>query len=223
MSNRFVSRAVGAAIVAVLLALTASTASAQCAGFSSDLTVANTGLSSFPAPTGSYGTVCVTLNGTGTQATISYTAAAGFGFIDGGSVDANVSGTFTAGSVSGNSPNNSYTLTANGGCPPPVDGIGCYNAIVDSPTSSPGDTSTFITFTLNGNWADFNSVLTANKLGYDAGAHITVNGSDCGGSPCTGFAAETAGTSTVPEPTSIALLGGVLLFATNRLRKRFVS
>ncbi|HSU59407.1 MAG TPA: PEP-CTERM sorting domain-containing protein [Bryobacteraceae bacterium] len=193
-----------------LLTLGAGIASADT--FTSTLSTPNSALS---AVTGPYGEVLVSLTSS-TMATITFTADSGFLFTDGSSVAANGSFSFT--SATGDCSSCAYSSGGTGN----VDGVGSYNAIVDSGNSGPGGRSSTITLdvTATGStmWSSASQVLSAtgNGSGFDAAAHIFVtSGANTG---LTGFAAEPAGT--VPEPTAILLLGSSMIGLGAIVRRR---
>jgi len=178
------------------------------------LSIGNSGLSGFPGP---YGSVDVTLVDS-KHATIDFTSnsAAGYYFVDGGSVAVNVDATsWTLGTVTGNSTSGSYSNGGSGN----EDGFGSFKQTINSPNSGGTNRSTEITFSLtdiSGIWSSAADVLTGNSQGYLAAAHIGV----CTSSPCTGSGAHalaTTGfavngaTTPVPEPGSLALLGTMLI------------
>src|SRR3954451_20507091 len=83
MSSSPTSRLYSTLIIAVLILLTASGASAQtCSGFTSQLNAPNTaalyGGTGYTPTGGSFGTVCVTLNASSTVATITYNVNGGY-------------------------------------------------------------------------------------------------------------------------------------------------
>jgi hypothetical protein len=185
--------------------------------------------SSYPGP---YGIVTVSLDATKKIATITFDAASGFLLGAAGAVAVNLStSSFTLGSITGS---NSFA----GFTPGPYSNVGAgtegggFGSFTRRITSFDGYThsSTEISFTVTNasGWGSASNVLAKNASGYDAAAHVFVCGSSAtsscdphapGGAPLTGYAGESV--AAVPEPTSIALLGGVLLFATNRLKRRF--
>jgi hypothetical protein len=188
------------------------------------LSAGNTALTS-AGFTGPYGTATVTLDASGTVATVTFTAATQiigattyqYMFGDGSSVAVNVNaGSWTLGAVTGTcvgctgfSPG-PYT---NGGAGS-VDGFGSVNQTINS---FDGFTSaaTVITFTLtntSGTWASDASVLTANNQGTIVGAHIFVTlfpANASNSALVTGFAAN--GGAVVPDGgTTVMLLGAAL-------------
>jgi hypothetical protein len=223
-----------AVAIAFLLTFGSTRASADILSF--DLTTANTSgtppLSAFSGPF-----VTVTVNqASSTSATITFvsdtktsgnadcTAGTPCTYLmgDGGTVALNVSGTFTAGPVTENGTYKS-TNTPGGN----EDGFGSFNLSIDN-TDGFSDTATSVSFTLTatgGNtWATAADVLTANSNGADAAAHIFVSSAACTGACSTGYAAGSSGggtiTSTVPEPSSLALLGGMLVLLAKGLRSK---
>jgi VPDSG-CTERM motif len=176
--------------------------------FPSTLNVGNSDLTGngFNPP---YGTVDVSL--TGQVATITFTAAAGYEFGDGGAADVNVNSTnFTAniGSVT-ESPGSSLFDSFSSGN---ADGFGDFNLKLNNKDFSVGFTT--ISFTVTNNnllspWLTTSDVLAFNASGFDAAAHIrsTVNNP----TGITGFAGEGFGTPSTPDSgTTAMLLGGAL-------------
>jgi hypothetical protein len=225
MLKRFATLASGAAFAVSLLF--PSNAFSQCQ-FTSLLNSPNDALNAFPPPGGSYGTVCVNLVNSAT-ATITFTASDGFlfGAVDAMALNINTAGPFAASASAITFPgHNSPSLTITS---PPgsqvVGGQGVFNLVAANSDGFP-DSFQIGTFTVNllaGSFANAASVLAFNASGVDAAAHIFVCAdaacSIAGGASATGFAGETGGT--VPEPTTVTLLGGVVLYVTSRLRKRF--
>jgi hypothetical protein len=165
---------------------------------------------------GPYGTVNVTLSGQ--TATITFTADAGFGFVDGSSAAVDVNSTdFSTGTVS-ETPDNSPTFQTG---LQQVDGFGKFNLTINDANASVKVST--ITFTVTNNvdtlWTTPSDVLTFNASGYDAAAHVFSTG---GG--ITGFVAENGtGIPTVPDSGATAmLLGGALagLSVVRRYLKR---
>jgi hypothetical protein len=157
---------------------------------------------------GPYGTVNVSL--VGQVATITFTANAGFAFVDTDAADVQLdSANFTADptSVSPNTVAEPFTGFGSG----QVDGFGTFNLTVNYKDSSvPLST---ISFTVTNNdlsdlWTGANDVLAFNGSGFDAAAHIILTD----GSGFTGKAGENGtGIPTVPDSgTTAMLLGGAL-------------
>jgi len=108
-----------------------------------------------------------------------------------------------------------------------ADGLGTFNLDLknDDGFGQAFQTATITVDLTTGTFASASSVLTGNSpQGIDAAFHIFVCGDAActvaGGASVTGYAGETTSSTSVPEPTSVALLGGVVLFMTSRLRKR---
>jgi hypothetical protein len=166
---------------------------------------------------GPYGTVDVSL--TGQTATITFTADAGFFFVDGSSAAVNLStSSFTHSAVATETPVSDFKDFTSS--PPPVDGLGNFSLIVDNNNASVKVST--ITFTVTNSlatWVTASDVLAFNAKGFDAAAHIFSTG---GG--ITGFAGENGtGVPTVPDSgTTAMLLGGALagLGVMRRLVKR---
>ncbi|SRR6266567_2760728 len=151
--------------------------------------------------TGPFGTVHVDLTSS-TTATITFTAASGYQFIDGSAVAVNVNAT-------------SWTVsafTSNGGPVTDsgsqnVDGFGQFNQTGSQQNASNG--ATVISFTLtntSGTWASATNVLAFNANHWLVAAHVFVVGSN----GITGFVAGPKG-GTVPDGgTTVMLLGAAL-------------
>jgi hypothetical protein len=171
-----------------------------------------------------------------THATITFTSDIVGGniylFGDGGSVAVNVNATsWTLGAITGTGPSG-----AGFGPPGPYsdggagneDGWGSFNQTINS-FDGYTNSSNSITFGLtdvSGTWASENNVLTANKGGSLAAAHIFVAANPpvlAAGALATGFAAGNSGgppPQQVPEPGMLALLGMGLLSLTGMRRRR---
>jgi len=215
------------AVLAVSLIALAGFTSMAGAVLSFDLGLGNPAISGFPGPYAN-----VTVNRTdATHATITFTSYTNSGNIyllgDGGSVAVNVNAaSWAIGSFSGANAGVGFTPGpySDGGAGN-EDGFGSFNQTVNSfdGFQHSSDTISFVLTNTGGSWAGDADVLTGNGSGYRAGAHIFVTSSPANASNvvlATGFATEGGG-NTVPEPTSMLLLGlGLAGFGAARRRKK---
>jgi hypothetical protein len=149
--------------------------------------------------TGPFGTVLVNRTSS-TTATITFTAAAGYLFVDGGSVAVNVNAnTWTIGNFTSNGEPVSDAGAGN------EDGFGSFNQKVSMQDSSNG--ASIISFVLtntSGTWLTAANVLAFNLQNWLVAAHIQI------ATGLTGFAAGPGG-GTVPDGgTTVMLLGAAL-------------
>jgi hypothetical protein len=192
-----------------------------------NLGLGNAAMAGYPGP---YATVSVTLTSP-TTADIVFTGLNhdGYQYLlgDGGSVAVNVNAnSWTLGPITGLNTGTGYTPGpySDGGAGN-EDGFGSFNQTINSFDGN-SHSSTQISFSLtntSGIWLSDAAVLTGNGSGYRAAAHIFVTTSPANasnGALATGFATE-GGNNTVPEPTSMLLLGlGLAGFGAARRRKK---
>lgn len=150
---------------------------------------------------GPFGTVHVDL--TAGVATITFTAASGYLFVDGGAVGVNVNASsWTIGNFTSNGES---VFSAGAGN---EDGFGSFNQKVSMNDSSNG--ASIISFTLtntSGTWASAANVLAFNSMNWLVAAHIQIQD----GTGNTGFAAGPSGGQMVPDGgTTVMLLGAAL-------------
>jgi hypothetical protein len=163
------------------------------------------------AGSGPYGEVSIHLVNS-TTATVTFTADAGYEFVDSNVADLNVNASsFTVTPIS---PAGILTFTGSG----QVDGWGNFNLTTTVGNSATGYTT--ISFTLtntSGTWASANNVLTPNSSGFQEAAHVRVVGTTI-----TGFATENNNPS-VPDGGTTVMLLGMALSALGMARRYLKS
>jgi VPDSG-CTERM motif len=151
--------------------------------------------------TGPFGNVNVNLT-SNTTATITFTAASGYLFVDGGAVAINVSSnSWTVGSFT----SNGNPVTASGSRN--EDGFGSFNQTGSQANASNG--ASIISFVLtntSGTWASAANVLAFNGNNWLVAAHIQIQD----GTGNTGFAGGPSGGQVPDGGTTVMLLGAAL-------------
>ena len=215
--------------IVLALVLLGSAPGALADTFLSSLDTGNTAISGFGGP---FGEVFVTLENS-TTAFITFASDTHngniylFGAV--GAVDVNVNATsWTLSGITGSNAGTGFTPGpfSDGGSNN-VDGLGVFNQTIDSfdGFTHSSDTVSFTLMNMGGTWASAANVLTPNADGFDAAAHIFVTSfpaNAVNGAIATGFAGESAGPVTAPEPSSVFLLGAGIL-ALAGLRKISVA
>jgi hypothetical protein len=178
--------------------------------FDSTLSVGNDAISGFPSP---YGTVHIDLSGQ--VATITFTASNSYEFGDSKIADVNVNSTDFTPSI----PTGGDSAFKNFGAGN-VDGFGVFNLTIDNKDGAAMALTT-LTFTVTNNsstlWVTASDVLAFNSKGFDAAAHIFINGG-----AVTGYAGEpNGGGGHVPDGGATAALLGLALAGLGGLRAKF--
>ena len=203
--------------LALSLAMFAVVVMGSAAAASADQVVINTpnaGLSATPGP---YATVTYVLNGSG-GIDVTVQMALGFTAFGEGNGNNGIFGFNIVGSTAGLSVTNlplGFSTNLSGG---QMDGFGNFEVTIDCCNPSNAVSSFSFTVTRAGGFSSASDLFEANS----SGAHFAIHIAPTNGNP-TGFAADTGtpGTTEVPEPASMLLLGSGLVTLAAGLRKRF--
>ena len=162
--------------------------------------------------TGPYGTVNVNLTAPN-MATITFTAASGYLFVDGGSVAVNVnSNAWTIGTFNSNGDPVFNDGAGN------EDGFGSFNQKVSMQNSSNGaSVISFVLTNISGIWLSAANVLAFNAQNWLVAAHIQI------ATGLTGFAAGPNGGQQVPDGGTTVMLLGAALGALGMARRYLFS
>src|SRR6185369_7207670 len=173
------------------------------------ISVPNAGLSGTPGP---YATVNYVLNGSNIDVTV--TMFPGFTAFGTGAANNGIFGFNVVGSTAGLHITGlpaGWGFSAAGG---QMDGFGNFDVTL-SCCNPPGVSSFSFTVSRTGGFSSASDLFEANSTG----AHFAIHIAPTNGNP-TGFAAD-GGTPSVPEPTTMVLLGTGLVSIAAGLRKRF--
>jgi VPDSG-CTERM motif len=162
---------------------------------------------------GPFGNVLVNLTAPNT-ATITFTAAVGYLFVNGGAVAVNVNA--TSWTVSAFTVNPGATAVTDSGARN-EDGFGSFNQTGSQQNANNGASLVTFTLTNSGTWASAANVLAFNENNWLVAAHIFLVGSN----GITGFAAGPAG-GTIPDGGTTVMLLGAALGALGMAR-RFIK
>jgi hypothetical protein len=196
------------AVCAVILAFSLNAKAGIIEEFTSSLDTGNSAISGFPGP---YGMVTVTLSGQVATITFTSNTAGGFMFIDHAAAAVEVNSTSFTEAIGTDT---QFKEFGSGN----VDGFGDFNLFVTNKDGSASAVST-ISFTvtntdLSNLWGSASDVLTNNANGFDAAAHISVNGG-----VATGYAGENGGNGHVPDSGATAMLLGSALAGLGVMRR----
>lgn len=196
-----------------------SAANAWASPFDFDLGFGNSAISGYAGP---YASVNVDLNASGDTATITFDSYSNESYMY-------YMGATGAAAVNVNCDPSDYAVT---NITPSVDfadggsgqesGFGKFNQTIDGKDASFKDITTQIIFDLvrtTGTWGSAGEVLKTNLNGNLAAAHILVWDDSLGKIVATGYAGD--GAASVPEPSTLLLLGASLVGLAGISRKRF--
>jgi hypothetical protein len=162
-----------------------------------------------------------------THATITFTRDGIYLMGGVSAADVNVNATtFTVGSITC-APLATCGPVSNGGAGN-VSTFGNFNQTINSfdGFTAAATTISFILTNTGGTWLSDATVLINNSAGFLAAAHIFVPGTNCDGSPCTGFAGNgpPLQQQPVPEPATLLLLGsGLVGLGGGALKRRWAA
>jgi len=208
-SFKFHKIAVSLVVLAVVTVGTAAVARAD----SVVINTPNAGLAGTPGP---YATVTYVFNSVTKAIDVSVVMNAGFQAFGEGNGNSGIFGFNIVGSTAGLSVTNlsPAALTANlgGG---QMDGFGSFDVTLSC--CNPANAISSFSFSVNrtGGFTQASDLFEASA----SGAHFAVHIAPTNGNP-TGFAGDT-GTPSIPEPTSMVLLGTGLIGVATGLRRRF--